>query len=105
MMSESDAVSVLMLLGSVSALFIFAAGYAYGKHRGELETRKILLLDDQDDTGRWDYYTVYEGVDGSYSKDIPSAIMIEDGHAIVDQRHPGDRPTLTLIDGGKGKNS
>jgi len=89
-MTESDAVSVLMLLGLVSAGCIFAAGFAFGKHRGELETRRFFLLeDDYEEPQEWD---------------PSSVIMIEDGHALYDQRSPGDMPTLTLIDGGKGKN-
>jgi hypothetical protein len=62
----------------------YVAGYAYGKHRGKLDTLKMFLADD--DEPDWD------------------AVFIEDGHLIMEEAtQPRVYPPLTLIDGGKAR--
>lgn len=83
-----DAIGVLL---GLACLGVFAAGFSFGKHRGELETRTFFLGEEEDseaEAPEWDPRT---------------AIVIEDGHALYDQRSQSDKPTLTLIEGGKGK--
>jgi hypothetical protein len=75
-----DVYGALGALLFLSALCVYAAGYTYGKRRGAMEMRKILLLSDDEE----DWTTLFVGDSEITVVDVP-------------------RPPLTLIDGGQSR--
>lgn len=80
-MHSFDVIGVALLL---VCLGIYAAGYAHGKINGERKTAAIFLDadDPEEEAEEWDI------------------LFVEDGFVVP---HPVTPPSLTLIDGGKGK--